>query len=293
MKPRVSFASARWTLTTSAREKTASGVSTASTPNSCACARACRGIAREAPAPGNDRHAERAGAARDFLGDVAEADQPERPAEQSARLGELLLVPAPAAQIDDVVRNAAIERQHQREGELGHRDGVLARAVRHVDAAARRGRDVDRVDARSRAHDQRQPAAVHHRFGDLGRAHDQHLRAAASPAPPASASPFRFGIEDHLAAERAKAVEAGLFEFVCDEDGHGLGRVGRVGRVGQVGRVGRVGRVGQVVRSRIDGPVHVQTCRLTPAPACPTRPKSDATAGRRAAWVRTRWISAA
>ena len=47
----------------------------------------------EAPAPDQDRHAERARAARHFLPDVAEADQPQRAAEQPLRLGKLLLVP--------------------------------------------------------------------------------------------------------------------------------------------------------------------------------------------------------
>ena len=46
----------------------------------------------------------------------------------------------PGAQLGDVVGNAAIERQHQRERQLGDGDRVLARAVRHVDAALRRGR---------------------------------------------------------------------------------------------------------------------------------------------------------
>ena len=68
-------------------------------------------------------------------------------------------------------------------GELGDRDGVLAGAVRHVDAARRCGRDVDGVVAGAGAHDQRQPAGVEHRRGHLG------ARARRARPPPLARSP--------------------------------------------------------------------------------------------------------
>ena len=67
------------------------------------------------------------------------------------------------AQVGDVVGHAAIERQQQRERELGDGNRVLARAVRHVDAALGRGRDVDGVVAGAGAHDERQRPGLEHR----------------------------------------------------------------------------------------------------------------------------------
>ena len=77
------------------------------------------------------------GAARHLLADAAEAEQAERAAVQPARLRVLLLVPAPGAQVGDVVGNAAVEREDQAERELRDGDRVPARAVRDVDAAPR------------------------------------------------------------------------------------------------------------------------------------------------------------
>ena len=139
----------------------------------------------------SDRHAERARAPRDFLADVAEAEQAERLAQQAARLRELLLVPRARAQLGDVVGDAPVERQDQPQRQLGDGDRVLARAVRHVDAAPRRAGHVDGVDAGAGAHDQRQRARVEHRLGDLRRAHDQHRRAG-----------FGDGRDQRVAAER-------------------------------------------------------------------------------------------
>ena len=70
--------------------------------------------------------------------------RPKRP----SRLAVLLLVPDAALQVRGVVRDPAVEREHQPEGELRHRDRVLARAVGDVDAALGGGLDVDRVVAR-------------------------------------------------------------------------------------------------------------------------------------------------
>src|SRR5258706_13928239 len=90
------------------------------------------GISREAPAPCDDGHAERLRALGDFLPDAPVADDAERPAEQPLRLRVLLLVPRPRAQVDDVLRDAAVESEDQREWQLRDRDGVLSGAVRDV-----------------------------------------------------------------------------------------------------------------------------------------------------------------
>src|SRR5258706_5614911 len=107
------------------------------------------GISREAPAPCDDGHAERLRALGDFLPDAPVADDAERPAEQPLRLRVLLLVPRPRAQVDDVLRDAAVEREDQRECQLLDRDGVLAWAVPDVDAAPPRGGHLAGADGRA------------------------------------------------------------------------------------------------------------------------------------------------
>ena len=128
-------------------------------------------------APDRQVHAEGLRAPRHLLADIPEAEQAERATVQAARLRVLLLVPLARAQIGDVVRDTAVEREDEAEGELGDRDRVLARAVRHVDAARRGGLHVDVVVAGAGAHDERQVPGVEHRLGDLRAAHDEHVGA--------------------------------------------------------------------------------------------------------------------
>ena len=71
----------------------------------------------------------------------------------------------PGAQFRHVVRNAAVEREHQAQRQLGDRDRVLAGAIGHVDAATGRRRHVDRVVAGTGAHDERQRTGLEHRRG--------------------------------------------------------------------------------------------------------------------------------
>src|SRR5581483_8492928 len=88
----------------------------------------------ERAAPRHHAHAERL-AARDHLAaDRTGADDPQRAAEDPLRLAVLTLVPHAVAEVDRVVDHAAVEGEEEREGELGDGDGVLARAVRDVDA---------------------------------------------------------------------------------------------------------------------------------------------------------------
>ena len=121
----------------SARATTSAAVATTSMPKSSAAAAGPPRL-REPPAPDQDRHAERARAARDFLADVAEADKAERPAVAGRAPSKTPSCSTARAQLGDVVGNAPIDRQDQRERQLGDGDRVLARTVRHVDAAARR-----------------------------------------------------------------------------------------------------------------------------------------------------------
>ena len=164
-------------------------------------------------------HAERLRAARELLGDVAEPEQPERRAVDAARLRVLLLVPTAGAQVGDVVRDPPVEREDQPERELGHGDGVPARAVRDVDAADRRGGDVDRVVAGARPDDEGESTGVHDRLGHLGRADDKHLGLRLAERR-REGRVLERRIVDDVAADGGEAVEARSFELVRDEDSH-------------------------------------------------------------------------
>ena len=150
-------------------------------------------VVLEASSPDDEVAAERLGAARHLLGDVAEPEQPERRAVQAARLRVLLLVPAAGPQVRDVVRDPAVEREDQAERELGDGDRVLARAVRDVDAARRRGGDVDRVVAGAGTDDEREAPGVQHRRGDLGASGRPAPRRCVSASAAASASSLSAG----------------------------------------------------------------------------------------------------
>ena len=115
------------------------------------------------------------GASRHLLPDVAEAEQAERPPVEPARLRIFLLVPRARAQSATLSGMRRSSARISAERQLRDGDRVLAGAVRDVDAARRRGRDVDGVVAGAGADDQRQRAGVHHRRGDLRRADDEHV----------------------------------------------------------------------------------------------------------------------
>src|SRR6185436_6601434 len=76
-------------------------------------------------APDDDSHPESLGTTRHFPADVAVAENAKRPSEQSAPLRVLLLVPLSRSQIGDVLRDAPIEREDQRERQLRNRNRVL------------------------------------------------------------------------------------------------------------------------------------------------------------------------
>ena len=179
------------------------------------------GVVLEASSPDDEVAAERLGAARQLLGDVPEPEQPEGRAVQAAGLRVLLLVPAAGPQVRDVVRDPPVEREDQAERELGHGDRVPARAVRDVDAADRRGGDVDRVVAGARTDDEGEAPGVHHRLGHLGRADDQHLRLRLGERGRERLVLERRVVDD-VAADRGEAVEARTLELVRDEDSHAV-----------------------------------------------------------------------
>ena len=170
-------------------------------------------------APHDDRHAEGVRAPRHFLADVAVAEQPDRPAVEAARLRVFLLVPGAGAQVGDVVGHAAIEREHQREGELGDRDRILAGAVRDVDAALRRGGDVDRVVAGAGAHHERERSAFEHRPGHRRTAHHEDVSRRL-----AHGLHQRLVLQirrvDDLAPGGLQPVDPALFKFVGNENFH-------------------------------------------------------------------------
>ena len=95
---------------------------------------------------GDDLHVHALGAPGDLAADAPQADDAERLA---GYLGADELVAVPPAGLHDRVgrRNAAGERQHQRDGVFGGRHGVTAGRVHDDDALARRGGHVDVVHA--------------------------------------------------------------------------------------------------------------------------------------------------
>ena len=150
MSPRVSGASATCSVTASARPHNSGTVRMRSTPSS--AARASSSERDQATTCMPNARARR----MTSLPDRAGADDAERAPEQAVGLAVLLLVPRAGAQIAHLIGDAPIEREQQRHRQLGDGDRVLARAIGDVDAVRRGRLDVDGVDARAGAHDQRQ-----------------------------------------------------------------------------------------------------------------------------------------
>jgi hypothetical protein len=150
-----------------------------------------------------------------FLADVAVAEEPDGPSEQPARFRELFLVPLAGAQFRDVVRNAAVEGEQQREREFGDGNRVLAGTVRHVDAARRSRGDVDGVVARTRAHHERQRTAFEHRRRDRSAAHHQDVRRGLANRG-GERLVFQIRLVQDFAAGGLQTVDPRLFELVGD-----------------------------------------------------------------------------
>ena len=154
-------------------------------------------------------------ALRHFLGDVAVSEQSEGPPVETARLRILLFVPLARSEIHNVVDNASIEREHQREHELGHGNRVLAGAIRHVDSALRRCGNVNRVEAGARADDEGKRAGLEHRRGNGAAADDEHVGGHVADRP---RQPIVFEVRliHDLAPGRLQAVYSRLLEVVGD-----------------------------------------------------------------------------
>ncbi len=106
--------------------------------------------------------------------DRAEAEDAQRAAGQTACLAELFLPPRSAAQGRRGVDDPPVGGHEQTDGQLGHGQRVFAGAIGHIDALRAGGGQVDGIDARSGADDQRELVRGLDRRGrDLGRADDQ------------------------------------------------------------------------------------------------------------------------
>ena len=181
-------------------------------------------LAQESRAPDHDFHAEGLRPSGNLLTDASKPEQAERAAKQPTCLGVRLLVPAAGAQVGHVVGNAPIERHEQAEGQLGHRNGVLPRAIGNVNAAPRRGRDVNRIDAGPRADDQRERVALEHRLGDPRRPDDEHFGVGGLQEGRQRVA-VQVGLIHHLATRRLQVVETRRLERIGNEYLHQLPRI--------------------------------------------------------------------
>src|SRR5215208_6115517 len=73
------------------------------------CAKQCRTLRRQTPAPRHARHSKRTCTWDHFLSDFADTNQAECAAKQSACFRKLFLVPLSAPERYDVVRHAPVE----------------------------------------------------------------------------------------------------------------------------------------------------------------------------------------
>ena len=142
MSPRVARVSGTWTVTTSARASSVVEVDELD-----AVVGGLLGGHERVDA--EDGHLHRPGADRDGLADLAEPDDPERPAAQ-LEAGELGALPLAAPERGVGGGDPAGDAVEQREGVLGGRDRVAGRGVDDDDPGPRRGIEVDVVDADAR-----------------------------------------------------------------------------------------------------------------------------------------------
>ena len=173
----------------------------------------------ETAAPRHHSHPKGFGARYHLAADAAHSEQAQRAAADPPSLGEFGLVPLAGAERDDVVRDAPVEGQNQREGQLRHRHRVLSGAVGDVDAAARGRRQIDGIVAGARADHQLERPGRQHRLADPGGAHDQHIRIELGDAR-GERLVLQSGFTGYLAPEPGQAVQPGLLELVRHEYSH-------------------------------------------------------------------------
>ena len=173
----------------------------------------------ERSAPRDDVHPERARPRDDLAPDRPRAEHAERAAVEPARLAVVLLVPAARAEVHRRVDDVTVEREQERERELGHGDGVLAGAVGDPDAALAGGLHVDRVDSGAGADDQRELARLEHRPRHLRRAHDEDVGARPRDRREQIVA-ARVRLVDDLAADLREPAPPRVLELVRDEHLH-------------------------------------------------------------------------
>ena len=142
----------------------------------------------------------------------------ERLAVDAVGFAEFFLVPFMGAQGGDVVGDAAVDGQQQREREFGDGDGVFAGAIGDVHAAGAGGLDVDGVDARAGAEDDGElVAGLDGVGGDLFAADDEDLARADELG---KFLGFDGGVVGDVAAEFLESVEVVFGELVGDQNLH-------------------------------------------------------------------------
>ena len=169
----------------------------------------------EAAAPNDNRHAERVRAMGDLPADASVADDAQCSAEKSSGLRIFFLVPLSRAEVGYVVSDAAVEGEDQREGQLRYGDRVFSRAVGDVNAVPRCGVDVDRVDTRACADDQRKRCARQHPFRYFRAANDEDVCMGGGQRGGKLLVGER-GLVDHFASGGLDAVDANLLELIGD-----------------------------------------------------------------------------
>src|SRR5712691_5730009 len=128
---------------------------------------------RDVGVGGGDPQLERLCEPRDLAADVAETDDPERPAPQTdADVREPL--PAAFAQVAVLLEEPVGQRQDEREGGAGHRPADPVRRDREQHPVLRAGIDVDAVVADAEPRDEREPLLALDGGGGDPRREDDH-----------------------------------------------------------------------------------------------------------------------
>ena len=229
--PLVSGPSARCTLRMSARAATSPGVgassidtcrSAASTPSSRASSSVNgRRSPGEAPAPEHDVQAESGGAANHLLADAADAEQPQRLAEQAPAPSN-----TPSCSTSRARSSATLSGTRRSSARISAKASsataiaFLPGTIRDVDATLRRRGDVDGVVARAGAHDQRQTARRRASAPSPWCSRTTSTSARVVPIASRKRIVFQVGIADDLAPGGLQTVDAGLLELVGDQNLH-------------------------------------------------------------------------
>ena len=121
----------------------------------------CRSLLGQAATPGHHFHAQAFRSTDHFLADHADPENTQRTAAQSACLAVFFLAPFAVSQVVRCPHNPPITGDQQTDGQFRHCGTVLTRAVGHVDATLAGLLDVNGIDARSRADNQRQLLCRH------------------------------------------------------------------------------------------------------------------------------------